>query len=356
MENEDLITKLLSWYHVFKRDLPWRKTSDPYEIWLSEIILQQTRVAQGLPYFERFIEAYPKIEDLANAAQEDVLRHWQGLGYYSRARNLHACAQFIVQELRGNFPKTYKELLKLPGVGPYTAAAIASFAYNEKVPAIDGNVMRVLSRLFGIRSDVKVPKNQRTYFELGLSIMPADRAGVFNQAMMEFGALHCTPANPGCRECPVQSGCFAFEHNLQGELPVRSKAKKVKNRYFNYIVFFQDENLYLNARGPNDIWQGLYDFYLVETKEAGTPELIEKDPVVRHVMNKGGILESVSATRKHLLSHQRIQATFFVIELKEEHLSKTLFNAGLQEFSKEKVEKLPKPVLIDNFLKDLTVC
>ncbi|MGB3182586.1 MAG: A/G-specific adenine glycosylase [Cyclobacteriaceae bacterium] len=356
MENENLITKLLSWYHVFKRDLPWRKTDDPYKIWLSEIILQQTRVIQGLPYYERFINIFPRIEDLANAPLQEVLRHWQGLGYYSRARNLHACAQFIVQELHGNFPKTYKSLLKLPGVGPYTAAAIASFAYNEKVPAIDGNVMRVLSRLYGIEADVKVAKNQRLYFELGQKIMPEDRADIFNQAIMEFGALHCLPANPKCQDCPLQNMCYAYDKGLQVVLPVRSKAPKVRNRYFNYIVFCEGGSLHLNERGPKDIWQGLYDFYLVETKEPGSPELIGEDPVVKGIMEDGAVLESESVLFKHLLSHQRINAKFFTINLNKHTDTEILLNAGLKGFSKEETEKLPKPVLIDNFLKNFSAC
>lgn len=356
MENDNLITKLLSWYHVFKRDLPWRKTHDPYKIWLSEIILQQTRVVQGLPYYERFIESYPKIENLANAPLQDVLRHWQGLGYYSRARNLHACAQFIVQELHGNFPKTYKSLLKLPGVGPYTAAAIASFAYNEKVPAIDGNVMRVLSRLYGIEADVKVAKNQRVYFEQGLQIMPTDRAGIFNQAIMEFGALHCTPSNPNCSECPLQAFCTAYHKGLQNVLPIRSKNSKARNRYFNYMVFCHSSDMYLNVRGPKDIWQGLFDFYLVETHEPGTIELITRDPVVKGVMDAGAILEDESAIHKHILSHQKIYAKFFKVVIEEKINRKELLKAGLKRFSKEEVEKLPKPVLIDNFLKNFSAC
>ncbi|MFP4091343.1 MAG: A/G-specific adenine glycosylase, partial [Cyclobacteriaceae bacterium] len=213
MESQDFAERIIGWYHHHKRDLPWRHSRDPYIIWLSEIILQQTRVVQGLPYFMRFAEAFPTVYDLASASQQEVLRLWQGLGYYSRARNMHACARLIVEQHNGVFPLHYQELLQLKGVGPYTAAAIASFAYNETVAVLDGNVFRVLARVFGVEDDISSGQGQKRFQALAAQLVPEGKAGEYNQAIMEFGALQCTPQSPACLLCPLSEICYAFHHN-----------------------------------------------------------------------------------------------------------------------------------------------
>lgn len=243
----DFSNLLIDWYLQNKRDLPWRKTTNPYNIWLSEIMLQQTRVAQGLPYYEAFISAFPTVFDLAKASEEEVLKLWQGLGYYSRARNLHSTAQYIASELNGEFPKDYKNLLKLKGVGDYTAAAIASIAYGEEVPVVDGNVYRVLSRYFGIEDDISLPKAKIEFQKLSKNLLPEGKASLYNQALMEFGALQCVPKSPDCTQCVFNSSCFALQKNRVGELPLKSKRTKVKNRYFYYLIIRDGEgNFVLN--------------------------------------------------------------------------------------------------------------
>ncbi|MDP5122125.1 MAG: A/G-specific adenine glycosylase, partial [Spirosomaceae bacterium] len=259
--------KIIPWFEQHQRNLPWRHTQDPYAIWLSEIILQQTRVAQGLPYYNRFLSHLPTIQDFANAPQEEILRLWQGLGYYSRARNMHATAKVIIEKYDGTFPDNYNELVKLKGIGPYTGAAIASFAFGEAVPVVDGNVFRVLSRVFGIETDIAASSARKEFTELAETLIPQDSPAAFNQAIMEFGALQCTPHQPNCMFCPLQDTCYAFQHEAQGVLPVKLKKTKVRNRYFNYFAVQQDEHFLMNKRAENDIWSGLYEFYLVETEE-----------------------------------------------------------------------------------------
>ena len=230
----------MNWYATAQRDLPWRGTTDPYKVWLSEIILQQTRVVQGLPYYQRFISNYPTITDLANAPEEEVLKLWQGLGYYSRAKNLHHTAQYIATELGGIFPKTYKELVKLKGIGDYTASAIASFCYNEPCPVVDGNVYRVLSRVFGIATPINSTQGTKEFKALAHECLDKANAGVYNQAIMEFGALQCTPQSPDCTNCVLRDHCWAFHHNKVNELPVKLKKITIKKRYFTplkVIVF-----------------------------------------------------------------------------------------------------------------------
>ena len=232
----DFSNSLIKWYLQNKRDLPWRNTIDPYFIWLSEIMLQQTRVAQGMPYFFAFTEAFPTVFDLAKASEQEVLKLWQGLGYYSRARNLHKTAQYVAFELDGKFPDNYKALLSLKGVGDYTAAAIASFSYNEVVPVVDGNVFRVLSRVFDIEADISQPASKKIFQELAMELMPKDHPAIFNQAIMEFGALQCVPKNPDCTICVMNDGCLALKMDKVNQLPVKLKKTKVTNRFFNYFI------------------------------------------------------------------------------------------------------------------------
>ena len=259
---------LIHWYIQYKRDLPWRNDTNPYTIWLSEIMLQQTRVAQGLPYYVRFTSAFPTVFDLANASEEAVLKLWQGLGYYSRARNLHQTSQYIAFELNGEFPKCYSELLKLKGIGEYTAAAIASFSYNEKVPVVDGNVYRVLSRYFGVETDIASTGAKKEFTALAQELIPNDKANIFNQAIMEFGALQCVPKNPNCENCVFNDSCVALQKKKVGQLPVKSKKIKVTNKYFNYLVFLDENaNTIISKRTQKGIWHNLYEFPVIETNE-----------------------------------------------------------------------------------------
>lgn len=342
---ENLSSLLISWYQKHYRKLPWRETSDPYKIWLSEIILQQTRVAQGLPYYEKFVEKYPSVFDLAKAPQDEVLRLWQGLGYYSRARNLHTCAQEVVDKHEGIFPQEYAALLKLKGIGKYTAAAIASFAFKKPVPVVDGNVYRVLARLFNINLNIADTKNFKVFFETAETLIPNDKPDLFNQGMMELGATICTPSNPACLVCPLATGCIARERGLQKQLPLKEKKIKIKKRYFYYLVWQKDQELALKKRGSNDIWQGLFDFDLIEQNEQINEETIRN---LIHEINANSEIESISAPIKHILTHQRIEAIFVEIMVaKHPYVEEEKLNF----YSLSEIEELPKPILVNKYLK-----
>lgn len=343
---------LTGWYHRHKRPLPWRDTTNPYAIWLSEVILQQTRVSQGLPYYLNFIQAYPTVQDLAAAPEDEVLRHWQGLGYYSRARNMHHTAKQIVHERNGEFPKNYIGLLQLKGVGRYTAAAIASFAFQEQVPVLDGNVFRVLARVFGVTENAAGLAGRKAFQQLADSLIPADEPDMYNQAIMEFGAIQCTPIQPDCLFCPLQKHCFAFQHGLVNALPHKEKAKPVRVRHFHYLVLRHGHVLYLRKRTQRDIWQRLYDFYLVENdqkmmgEEEIRAELREAGAELRE-----GAVSGPSEVYTHLLSHQKITARFYLIQLNTRLSKETALASGMAPFTASEAEQLPKPVLIDKFLK-----
>ena len=345
-----LATALLAWYGQHHRNLPWRDTRDPYAIWVSEVILQQTRVAQGLPYYETFLAAYPTVQAMAAAPEAEVLRHWQGLGYYSRARNMHHTAQQIVNEHNGQFPGTYAELLALRGVGPYTAAAIASFAFDEVVAVLDGNVYRVLARIFGLHSDIAAPSSRKEFQALADQHIPTTTPADFNQAIMEFGAVQCTPTKPDCLFCPLQHQCWAFQHGQVTLLPVKSKAKASRTRYFHYFVLRHGEQTYLRERREKDIWQGLYDFALAETT---VPELPPAE-LGRHLDALGAKLDlrqtaEPSATYRHVLSHQKLEARFYSLNLTMPLPESTLRDLGLSAYSADEIEALPKPKLIANY-------
>ncbi len=348
-----LAAALLAWYPRHRRDLPWRTTRNPYAIWLSEVILQQTRVAQGLPYYLDFLTSYPTVHELAAAPEQEVLRHWQGLGYYSRARNMHHTAQQVVSEFGGQFPTTFAGLRQLKGVGPYTAAAIASFAFDEAVAVLDGNVFRVLARIFGLHSDIAAPSSRKEFQALADQHLPPAHAAEFNQAIMEFGALQCTPAKPDCLFCPLQSQCWAFQHGQVAVLPVKSKAKAARTRYFHYLVLRYGEQLYLKERLAGDIWQGLYDFALAETDSADLPPA----EVLRHVEALGGRYDARRAAEdrpvpmlRHVLSHQKLEARFHAVPLAAPLPETALRDTGLRAYSAAEIEELPKPVLISNYL------
>ncbi|MDA0196764.1 MAG: A/G-specific adenine glycosylase [Bacteroidetes bacterium] len=345
---------LIAWYNQNKRDLPWRGTKNPFRIWLSEIILQQTRVEQGLPYYDAFVSRFENIKQLARAPEDEILRLWQGLGYYSRAKNLHLCAKYVATELNGVFPGTYRELLKLRGIGSYTAAAIASIAFDERVPTIDGNVFRVLSRIFGIKNDISQSKYRVVFFDQALSMMPGISPSVFNQAMMEFGALQCIPRKPDCPNCPVVEMCYAFSNREQDLLPVNNKKLKIRKRYFNYPVFFYENRILMKKRNNSDIWKGLYDFHLIEFEhQMNLESLIEKlnKEISPSVFQSSFINQSKDY--QHILTHQRIHARFFKIGLKDSTFAKELASKlNLISFSKTEIEKIPKPRLIEKYLID----
>lgn len=350
VRGEEFSSGIINWYHQHKRELPWRSTTDPYKIWLSEIILQQTRVNQGLPYYYKFIELFPAVSDLAKAEEKEILRAWQGLGYYSRARNLHKCAKLIIDNYEGKFPKTYEELLKLPGIGPYTAAAIASFAFNISVAVVDGNVFRVLSRVYGIEDDIASGKGQKVFQKKANELIPTNHPAEFNQAIMEFGALHCTPASPDCLNCIFNIECHARIHNRQMHLPVKIKKLKIKKRFFNYLVLSYKGNILFKERENKDIWQGLYDFPLIEDElNHSVNSLIDHDSFKElKIIDELELVEE-SRQYKHILSHQLIYAKFFQIELNESIL---LDDKSFKFYNKKQVLDLPKPVLISSYLND----
>lgn len=343
---------LLDWYQEHKRALPWRKTKDPYAIWVSEVILQQTRVKQGLPYYERFMDKYPRVQNLAEASEDQLLRLWQGLGYYSRARNMHQTARYIWQELGGDFPDSYAALLKLKGVGPYTAAAIASFAYNETVAVVDGNVYRVLSRYFGIEKDINYPANQKEFKTLAQSLVPEGQAQAYNQAIMEFGAIQCTIHKPNCLFCPIQEKCEALARGLQDKLPIKISRTKIKKRFFHYLIVQQQGRFLLKKRSNEDIWGGLYDFVMLESK---APEELASllSRLDARLLDALRILGS-QGPYKHVLTHQRIQAWFWKVELKkdiEPGFFDQVMGANHHLYNPEEIRDLPKPILIEKYLQ-----
>lgn len=341
--------KIIDWYEQNKRILPWRTTTDPYKIWLSEIILQQTRIAQGLPYYQTFVKNFPDVKSLAAAKPDKVLRLWQGLGYYSRARNLHSCAKQIVKTLNGKFPSSFEELKKLPGIGDYTAAAIASISFREPVAVVDGNVFRVLARVFGIDKDIASSEGKKYFFKKANELIPSDTPDIFNQAVMEFGALHCTPQNPKCETCPFERSCIAKEKDLQKLLPVKTPKQKIRKRYFNYVVIEHNGKLLMRKRTAGDIWNGLYDFYLVETKRSIKPlALLKQEKKLNNF-----VIEDVSMLYKHILSHQQLITRFIMCSVKSpDDLQPLMKETPLKFYSISQVEKLPKPILLNRFLTE----
>lgn len=336
---------LIQWYLQKKRDLPWRNTTNPYAIWLSEIMLQQTRVAQGTPYFLSFMDAFPTVFDLAKANEEEVLKLWQGLGYYSRARNLHKTAQYVAFELGGVFPGTYNDLLKLKGVGEYTAAAIASFSYNEAVPVVDGNVFRVLSRYFDVETDIALASAKKEFAALAFELMPKDMPAIFNQAIMEFGALQCVPKSPDCGLCVFNNSCAALQKKKVAQLPVKSKKVKVRNRYFNYLVVSdEEENTVIQKRTSKGIWHNLYEFPLIETeKEEGfdcIADQVQKNHFAPNTII--GMMEDNEKSIIHKLSHQHLHIKFWKIKIKGR------VEGGI---NKENLKTLPFPIVIYNFIE-----
>ncbi len=313
----DFTSSLIVWYKQYKRDLPWRETKDPYKIWVSEIILQQTRVNQGLNYYISFLEAFPTVIDLANASEDNVLKIWQGLGYYSRARNMHAAAKMIKNELGGIFPDNYKDLLQLKGVGEYTAAAISSICFNEHQTVLDGNVFRLLSRLYGLETPINSTKGKKEFYELAHSLNNTQHKGTFNQALMEYGATMCTPKAPDCHNC-IFKMCYAFNNNLVDKLPVKESRISIKKRnlYFFYVLQ-KDKYVAIERREGKDIWKGLYQFPLVEiANQISIAELLEHEKF-RGIFGDKAFTVVSSDTINHVLTHQRLLITIIKIKIED---------------------------------------
>jgi len=340
---------LIDWYLLNKRELPWRDISDPYSIWISEIILQQTRVNQGLNYYLRFIEKFPTVEILAKATEDEVLKYWQGLGYYSRARNIHKAANQIINDFNGVFPTKHPDVLKLAGIGVYTSAAICSFAYNQPYAVVDGNVYRVLSRLFALETPIDSNEGVKIYSKLAQELLNTSHPAIHNQAIMEFGALQCVPASPNCSTCPLVGVCKAYQLNMISQLPVKSQKVKVKDRFFNYFYVEFDENTFLKKRDANDIWRNLYEFPLIESdKLFNISELIEID-AFKNIFNSidSVKIKSESIAFKHILTHRRVNAKFFNIEI----FKKNEYFDNLTQVAKNELDKYAISRLIEMYLE-----
>lgn len=335
---------IIEWYLKNKRELPWRKTTDPYRIWLSEIMLQQTRVAQGLPYYIRFIEAFPAVEDLASASEDEVLKLWQGLGYYSRARNLHATAKQVAFQLGGKFPGTYNELLKLKGIGDYTASAIASISYGETQPVVDGNVYRVLARYFGVQLPVNSTEGVKYFKELAHKVKDSGQIGVYNQGVMEFGAVQCKPQSPDCTVCPLQADCVAYNTHTVSVLPVKLKTQKVQDRYYNYIVFIDSNNYtLLQKRTKKGIWFNLFEFPLIETEEPVDDAGLLLGNEIMAGISKAQVQCFYKKDIVHKLSHRNLHTKFWIVTL-QHPLEKGVPVHTIKDYA--------VPVLIANFIEE----
>lgn len=342
----DISSEIIDWYNENKRDLPWRNTTDPYKIWLSEIILQQTRVDQGMSYYLKFVDEFPTVNDLANAPEDKILKLWQGLGYYSRARNLHHSAKTIVEKHDSIFPRDYKDVLALKGVGEYTAAAITSFAYKSCYPVVDGNVFRIITRLYGIKAPIDSTQGKKEVLSVVNELIDKKNPDTFNQAIMEFGALQCSKS-PKCESCPILSHCIAYQTNTVNEFPVKSKKIKQTTRYFNFLVYTHNKQTFIIKRTDNDIWKGLFNFPLHESKKPieNISEIIGQDKNQPRKVTK-------SHSYKHILSHQKIFATFW-------HLEYTANLPALQENPKlinlKDIKDYPVPKLIENYISSTSI-
>jgi A/G-specific adenine glycosylase len=336
---------LSEWYRIHQRDLPWRQNPDPYLVWLSEIILQQTRVEQGLPYFETISQRFPDIQTLANAPLDDLLKLWQGLGYYSRARNLHTAAKQVMKEFGGHFPSTYNQLLRLKGVGEYTAAAIASIAYGEARAVVDGNVFRVLSRVYGLDTPINSTEGKQLFTSLAEELLDRGHPSRHNQALMDFGALQCTPSSPDCGKCPLADQCIALATGRISELPVKLPGAAKQNRFFFYLVLTDGTNTWLRKRMDKDIWQNLWEFPLVETLVETPLEHILQDPLVQHWLGKS-FVSGKPVRLKHVLSHRIIHATFLPVRM----LDKGVFPEDWQMVPLDRIDSYAVSRMTENFL------
>lgn len=347
---------LIAWYRLNKRDLPWRNEQDAYKIWLSEVILQQTQVTQGLSYYLKFTQTYPTVKNLAKASEDQVLRLWQGLGYYSRARNMHASAKMIVEQHKGVFPNSYEDIRELKGIGDYTASAIASFAFNLPHAVVDGNVYRLLSRVFGIKTPIDSTLAKKEFQQLANQLLNTKNPATHNQAIMEFGSQFCKPVNPDCENCIFSNKCFAFKHSQVQLLPVKAKKTKVRNRFFNYLVLMDPKKeVVLYRRSKGDIWEGLYEFQLIETSQQLEREDLLKSAEFKALRLQKHNLTYVSKLYKHILSHQHLYARFYVLSLHEPLKTKISLRDKVTQQTKTSLGKLNNfafPRLIAKFLDD----
>lgn len=337
------------WYSVNKRDLPWRNTSNPYNIWLSEIILQQTRIDQGISYYFRFLDEFPTIQHLAAAHEDQVLKLWQGLGYYSRARNLHFTAKELVRNYNGQFPSDYSSIRSLKGIGEYTAAAIASISFGLEHAAVDGNVYRVLSRFFGINHPIDSSAGKKVFFVLASELIRGTDPGMHNQALMEFGALQCVPRNPDCSQCPLAERCSANASGRVSELPVKQNKTKQRDRYFNYIVIVSGRNTWLRKRTENDIWKNLFEFPVLETAER--MDIFQMfESVKENILNdfEDFFIENVTEWKIHILSHQRIHYRFVLVRT----FGEIKLPVDLIKVNKEDIFNFAVPKLLENYLDE----
>jgi len=342
---------LINWYELNKRDLPWRNITDPYKIWISEIILQQTRVNQGMSYYLRFIERFPDVNELARAEEDEVLKYWQGLGYYSRARNIHKAAKQILSNYNGKFPTVHADILKLSGIGDYTAAAISSFAYHLPYAVVDGNVFRVLSRIYGIQTPIDSTNGKNEFTELAKQLLSQSNPATHNQAIMEFGALQCVPTSPNCANCPLKEICRAYQLNMISLLPIKGKKTKVSHRFFNYLFIEYQGNTFLQKRTTKDVWQNLYEFPLIETESLlSSQQLIENKSFQTLFAGINNIeIKKITTPMKHVLSHRVIYAQFITININE-------LNDNLKNLSKVQiyqVDKFAVSRLMELFLEKL---
>ncbi len=347
---EQIGAQIIRWYRRNKRSLPWRETRDPYRIWLSEIILQQTRVEQGLPYFLKFIKEFKNVHALANASQQKVLKCWEGLGYYSRARNLHFTAKYVSKSLRGKFPPDHAGLLKLKGVGPYTAAAISSICYEEPKAVVDGNVYRVLSRIFGIKTPSDSTKGKKLFNELAQELLGKHLPSEFNQAMMEFGARYCKPSSPDCPNCILHAKCYAGSRNQAALFPVKEKKTTIRSRHLYYFILNYKNKLLIQERMKTDIWKGLYEFPLIETaKSIQVPTALRKFLLQSKIAPGSFSVPLPPSQRKHLLSHRELQATCFYLVL---HQKPSGIKTG-KWVERNKIDSFPFPRLLLHFVAGL---
>jgi A/G-specific adenine glycosylase len=353
MKNEKFFsTSLLFWHRTENsREMPWKGEKDPYRIWVSEIILQQTRVQQGLAYYNRFIHEFPNVKALATASEQKVYKLWEGLGYYSRCKNLIRTGKYIHEELDGHFPEKYEDILALNGIGNYTASAIASFAFNQPYAVLDGNVFRVLSRFFGIEIPVNTSEGKKVYAALAQTLLDKKNPALYNQAIMDFGAVICKPALPECLQCPLQKKCVAFLKNKVSVLPVNNAVNKQKKRFFNYLVVEYDQTFYINKRIEKDIWQNLYEFILIETNSLlNEKALLNNQQLLSLLKGHDFKVKSFSQKTSQKLTHQLITAIFISIEIEKPIQAEKYFSANLNE-----LKSLPFPKLIASYLAEKNV-
>jgi len=353
MEDKGLIFsgRLREWHLAHPRDLPWKADTDPYKIWLSEIILQQTRVAQGTPYYLKFVKAYPTVKHLAKAKEDEVLKLWEGLGYYSRARNLMKAAQLVMEKHNGRFPETYDQIISLPGIGPYTAAAISSFAFDLPYSVVDGNVIRVISRVFGVTEASDSKEGLKKIAEQTQDAMKHANPADYNQAIMDFGATQCLPKKPLCEQCDMQNICYAYQHQSQSELPFKTKKLKKKHRYFHYLYIFDEDKILIQKRTSKDIWSGLYQLPMIETKTTEVLAFAQINSLLSKV-NSTYIPFEASQVYKQTLTHRLIEARFYRCYVKSlDHFNDESFLL----INKQDIGNFAFPRIVDLYLSQKSI-